>query len=49
MRRDGRPIPFGSQVVTYVPEVTHHLQLGHCASVTLGPLEQLTPILPASF
>jgi hypothetical protein len=41
--RDGRPIPFGSQVVAYVPEVTYPLQLWHCASVALGPLEQLTP------
>ena len=42
-RRDGRPIPLGSQVVAYVPEVTYPLQLWHCASVVLGPLEQLTP------
>jgi hypothetical protein len=36
-------MPFGSQVVAYVPEVTHPLQLSHCAPVPLGLLEQLTP------
>jgi hypothetical protein len=40
---DGRPIPFGSQVVAYVPEVMYPLQLSHCAPVPLGLLEQLTP------